>query len=698
MEGGGRRSRTPRRHLSAFERHEQYKIIHGRSHRKSPARVGTPALTRHLAFWIPSVGGDDRPFRDRREDWIANIDWFLASFILNAYERWQQNLDRVYREHQGPDYARRLAFAKSLRPMSFNADQQIGGGPCYRFQFFRYTARYTANNDFSKGEVAFEPQESSRDAEDVALAEGDRFETVSFRVFYGVIPVKVRAELHTEYFTLSFTAELDSEDGAAVAPDDEVHRIKEYFEVLSRVAARRCVDQHHLRSRQDESARAQTDVKTVMPACTHLMEKFWCDIEETFIKPALTPTINGPREAPGPRGPQPSLRDRLGKYFTDCRGLVLAVEKGPEEGKLSAWRLATPFKAPQRGSAIDYVGKAKFEDDEAIDIFGALEPIIDAGRQACASAKMRRDARNRPDKRIFEYTVSKVQRERALYVSALGPQPLWEDYHEPLCYFVITRHRHRWQIGRFLDRMNMLGTLRVASLMEYPALNKAGFKLRQIVQRLQTIDPNDRTDFERLNEQFREAQREVGGGGLRNRTERALFYVRNFRAEYKAINFQRVEGFQPYPSFVERRLGQTWDFIAVLNHRAQEIGKRLDALSNEARAAEEYAQGERLEGLQRFAERAASVPIAYYGGHVLEHLLHPWTGYAIWWVLKHVTPIGFMMQPEPEHEHPYLAIYTLLAVVLYFWSVHMFKNAEARAAKSRRAARAAPETPDAQTP
>lgn len=688
----------------AFEPHPQYRVVHGRAHRKSPSRVGTPALTRHYAFWIPSTPQTDASnFRSERDDWIARIDWFLASLILNAYEDWQKRLRKIQASDRSSKFQRRWLLEKSLVPMSFNAeDPRVNRDedpPKYLFQFFRHTALYQSTGLIETGRVRFQPNDSVKQEaqeyvdlsghgvwdpenappppEDMEMPDGgeDRFETVSFRIFLGVIPIKVRAELHTEYFTLSFTAELDADDTASrrVGGDTRVAKIKEHFGVLSDIVRRRCNDRGSSRSRAQESARTRNHIAEAMKPCAYLVDEFWREIDEMFIVPAFRPTIPHPLSKSSQRTPPvDSIRDRLGGYITDCRGIVLALDH------TDTWSIVPPFVPPERSTLLEYVGLDKaFTNEQAIDVFGALEPIVDAARQASASDAVQQAAEVRPDKRVFEYAVSSIQRQRALYISALAPQPLWSDHHDPLCYFVVTRHRHRWQIGRFLDRMNMLGTLRVASLMEYPSLNLAGFKLRDLERRLNSLDSrasdaeSRRVEADELHRDYREILSSVPDGGLLYRLDRSIFYMRNFRAEVDAMKFKRVEGFQAYPSFVERRLGQTWDFLMTLRTRAVQLGVRLGALSNDIRAEQEYAQTVDLRRLSDFAEKAAAVPIAYYGGHALEHIVHPWVGESIWRFAKHMTPLGIMMPEHMHHEHPVLAIYMILAGVLY-WRVMIF--------------------------
>jgi hypothetical protein len=218
--------------------------------------------------------------------------------------------------------------------------------------------------------------------------------------------------------------------------------------------------------------------------------------------------------------------------------------------------------------------------------------------------------------------------------------------------------------------MNMVGTLRVASLMGYSALNAAGYALRDLVRDMDEFNVKALSVEERatraanFNQRFRDALASVGEGGLQYRIDRAMFYVREFRTECQAMAFGRIEGFQPYPSFAQRRLGQTWGFIETLYRRCQQLTQRLSGLNEEIRAEQALAQTtelnnqtEELRELQRFAENAATIPIAYYGGHVLSA--------AVFWFEWVLAQWRLIALPERQADDPFLILYMIVAALLY---------------------------------
>jgi hypothetical protein len=93
-----------------------------------------------LAVWIPAAPENDPlTFRQLRDKWIASIDWFLASFILNAYEDWQRRVKRLADRDRDEGLHKRLSQLDQLIPMSFNAEKLNNDDDDeyrrYKFQF-----------------------------------------------------------------------------------------------------------------------------------------------------------------------------------------------------------------------------------------------------------------------------------------------------------------------------------------------------------------------------------------------------------------------------------------------------------------------------------------------------------------------------------------------------------------------------------
>jgi hypothetical protein len=196
-----------------------------------------------------------------------------------------------------------------------------------------------------------------------------------------------------------------------------------------------------------------------------------------------------------------------------------------------------------------------------------------------------------------------------MYISALGPQS--SDTPRPVFYYMHSSTDDEWQLGRLVDRMHTLGTLRLAATMKVNALYKVGFKLSGIetsVQRCQTavreliVDTRKKDELEArlrqgennvlelelatLKENIRQKQIALNGhleglqekigsmetefiDSIDDRIKQACYYIDRFKNDVEALRVRRLEGFQPYREFVFRRLGSTFSFIESLSKRVE---------------------------------------------------------------------------------------------------------------------------------
>src|SRR5262249_334495 len=67
-------------------------------------------------------------------------------------------------------------------------------------------------------------------------------------------------------------------------------------------------------------------------------------------------------------------------------------------------------------------------------------------------------------------------------------------------------------------------------------------------------------------------------GGLSYRIERSRYYVTQFRDGISGLRIRRIESFQPYDVFVERRLAATFDFIDRLGKRHERLENHISSL------------------------------------------------------------------------------------------------------------------------
>jgi uncharacterized membrane-anchored protein len=127
-------------------------------------------------------------------------------------------------------------------------------------------------------------------------------------------------------------------------------------------------------------------------------------------------------------------------------------------------------------------------------------------------------------------------------------------------------------------------------------------------------------------------------GSILRRLERSQYYVERFQQDSKALRARRIEGFQLYSEFVNRRMGATFGYIQYLRSRMDSIYAGMSALSRSYSAlkiASVTASIDKLLGsmtnqnaeirkIQDFGEVALiGFLIPYYVGTLLlEHVSH----------------------------------------------------------------------------
>lgn len=620
--------------------------------------------------------GSKEDFQERREKWIEHLDWFLANFILCAYEDWHGKADDTEKLNQ------------IYIPSSFNAkrDGTKSKPKLYTFWFFQHMAEYDPRKE--NGPVKFFKFRADSNEGLVKNKPDIRYATLSFRFYYATIPIKLRVELYEEYVSLSFAAQLDIYDQSRRderCGDVCVELDRRFKRALDATESRwrTCAPE----TRKETNEWLRSCLESMKSDTEFLYRKFWEDVDKAFIKPALTPVLSPPwhKGFPSRNG---KYRDRsgnavsalteihLGKRIVDFRGLILSydpkeVASDPKPDVVGR-QFHRPFTAPYRNLSIAPPPMGSGDDLHSLVL--ASSPIMEGGSRALARASENDPRKMREQPLRHEYAVSLVDNKHALFVTTLAPQLVWNEVQAPGAYIVITNHRDRWQIGRLVDRLHTLGTLRVASLWNFEQLDRAHKKLREITREIDGIDHKPVREVVRaLNKKFRKSSLDVSDGGLAFRTSHALTYIEQFEAECKALVIESLDTYQAYDALVRRRVGGNWSFIRDLARRHERVRYELNLLNNELRAEEELGQTTKLAELLSTAELVASVPVVYYGSYLLSNLVGEvsiWTSLYSCFADTILRPLGANLQiNEPavaiKEKWPLFAF----ALFLYFFGL-----------------------------
>jgi hypothetical protein len=246
----------------------------------------------------------------------------------------------------------------------------------------------------------------------------------------------------------------------------------------------------------------------------------------------------------------------------------------------------------------------------------------------------------------YECTASYMLDGRALYMTTLGPQlPEAQDWELlPLQYiFYVHESDHenrdqtavsKWQLGRLIDRIHLLGTVRLASLKYLPKLREASTSLSGLdgyVKEARNIKTGriSTANLQRSHQQFTDITAKFSEGtntdsGMLYRIERSRYYVEQFNANLKALRIRRLEGYQRYDEFVRHRLGPVFDFINRLGIRYERAVSTLSLLDQFYSSTRTQQIDEDIRTIQAYGEVVLfGVLVPYYLTSLAEHMVKP---------------------------------------------------------------------------
>ncbi|MFZ5746907.1 MAG: hypothetical protein ACOY45_04530 [Pseudomonadota bacterium] len=296
---------------------------------------------------------------------------------------------------------------------------------------------------------------------------------------------------------------------------------------------------------------------------------------------------------------------QFGHLFADSLGVILGIRP-----------LECPdgFKAevvpPTKGCPIsEKVGDFAFEDTGALKMTGAVWPIV----RRLHGGEYNKNERAEQRQGSPEYTVCRMQRSRAIFASALGRLRLLGDKFEvePQIYSIIVTHSSRWQLGRLVGRLNELSALQLAALRDIEQLVSADRHLRQI-----QTDLAGGKSLSVIREALDQAEALVETG-LAYRIEMSQAYTKRLWSLTKQLAIKRIEGFQRYDEFVERRVGDRFEKIALIGARYNDIKEAINLRADFDLNEAAIARVDRTNELLKTAEMIIIAPLAYYIGYVM---------------------------------------------------------------------------------
>jgi hypothetical protein len=546
-----------------------------------------------------------------REKWVLSIE----KFVLALFDR-----ITVY----PPDEEVRYPISPNLQIRSGTADD---GGPKNQQCIYLLDNFYPADKRTrSENADACKPEQIG--------VYPNRYQTVRFEFLWESMHVEISVELHAEYFTLSATVDLSLSEPSGNTP--EIKAVNSFINLTGRRYESFSATEDEISGELDENELRKLYDAIYKDVWDRFFRQLFSDIQSEFGQ------------------------DVLGGVFADFRGFILCRDM---EG------LFVPVGAMANlKNRIAITRAFDTKENEDVHCVDAILPFMRVGLGVSAE----RFGESRRPKKLVEYTFSKFQDGRAIYGSALGFQSNELNQEaQPLTFIIMATHDDRWQLGRLVDQIETLGTLRLAGLHDLTRIVKANYELRSVEDDLEKIaaklpatmkrhvgTKRSHNDVEKLKQEIEKvsvslneawhkltqvslgekstsssnpgeaastaAPAEYIRGGLASRVERARYYRQQFTSLVASSSIDKIGEFQPYHQFVERRLGATYDFIRMVGLRQARLQTLIVSFTRQTTSSELLSlqdkiteQTEKIEQLQEGAETAFfAVLFPYYASVV----------------------------------------------------------------------------------
>ena len=215
---------------------------------------------------------------------------------------------------------------------------------------------------------------------------------------------------------------------------------------------------------------------------------------------------------------------------------------------------------------------------------------------------------------------------------ALPDDPLLgEKGEEPVRYLLLTKYEpHRRQLGRIIDRINALGTMRLFALKGWSEIRDSSEHIRMRGQQLDQVmarwiearreinaidDPDERNrTLSALNEVVELHLIEIAAGldglgagaigGLPYRIARSHYFSQRFAEMTKTLNVGNIETWTSYDQFATRGLRPVFEFIEGVGDRLRALRQRLTNVMQSIQTSALVSQSEETRKNTRALEMA----------------------------------------------------------------------------------------------
>lgn len=518
-------------HYEIWRYSNQYSSINSEGGQKPPPAFGSPTLVWHLGVWqrwdadevdsAPQDGSLKSRFRHFDNH---NMDFFceIRDFIEHLQKR-----GRILDPTGSPDGGIEKLRFQPPRGVNPDTPHRALGKPTHPFhicepQSLSFTLWWQDSDD--DGAPALNTRQASPD--------------------YSALRVRVQVQTHVDHVTLSFFIDAAKPYGRPqiYTTDDKIapnfgrrrHKIASYLERMREICGAQIrhgfVERDRLperfyplpkksdfddgaayeRALLDHPEKEKQAAADLLEIADYFYEDIWTDFLRAFDVKLPVRESGRDRADNGDGGGAGSLR-RHGKIFANFRGLVMSVKGVKTEDNGSHARsidnIRHSVQAPQPETPLESEANPGFGKFLAFDarsgepntVLKSLWPFL---RRVIPWADYR------------DFVGCGILDWRALYVTAPGTAAsFYEDQEapgrkhelpagsppglertglheewEPMRYLVVTKGEpHREQVGRFVERINALGTMRLFALKNVRVVKNAGTHLRLLGHELDGV-------------------------------------------------------------------------------------------------------------------------------------------------------------------------------------------------------------------
>lgn len=581
-------------HLIDFSKltHKTYAASISEAHRRPPTPIGAPGLVWHFAIW-PKPEKQPWPPKDcwryrsstqqlhqnrfnwRRWNWFLAADMFACRFVENA------RLSKHVKPVPAADFTK--ATSHLISPTEFKKFCDVD------------FPRFLKNPSTDKLRAPERPEDFIR----------------MFR-WNGHL-TKIRIVFHSEYLTVTAFIDLSKKDETETSATPPINNeAATHFADLE--LALNC-----LAEKRDIPGSQQKLCDVV----EFTSKRIWQDFEDEFFKDC-GPLLNN--SAAKPHSDHAFGLNLGSEVFADARGIILLAG---EEG------LVYRAKKPPGSELKPGDQVSEFEVSESVDqrltAIDRLKPFVVEWSGGNDIARM------------LEYTVSSMMNNRAVVITSMGTQnpygkvqtaeqcrlEKWPDYpncisnnqhdkgapkedaassleskppHERMSYIVLLNGLNgknapinRWQVGRLIHKINLVGTLRFFAIRNLSDIRRAGFRLMIASRYLDQISTHRRFDDPSVAKTTRadlNAVFQTLAGvnssvpyGLSYRISRSRAAVSTIKVLLDDLRVKRIPGWQPYDEFLRRRLFTVFDTIDSVGARIDQVRKNANNVLNQLHMA-----------------------------------------------------------------------------------------------------------------